>query len=419
MKKSTLIISLLLMAAPHAFATNGSNMIGFGPISRSMGGTGIAYPMGAESALKNPAMVGYTKQNEFLFAATYFAPSVSSQNMLGGGMMKEQESASDTFFIPSIGLNKKLSEKYFFSLGAFGTSGMGVDYRGTTANDGVYKMATSLSLMKFTPSLTYKHNNFTVGVSAAFQYGALSIAYDRNVDIDGAQGGGKVGFESAGASDDLGVGFDIGLGYKMNGYTIGLNYQSAIEMEYKYAMTSAAGDFGMTSITSDVIEQPAELGVGVAAQLSNWTLTADVKKVLWSDAQGYGDFGWEDQNVYAIGAAYDLGDETFFRFGYNYGETPLGDEAIRNVKDMNQDYSKHIFNILGFPATAEKHYTIGMKHRFTKYFAMDFAFVYAPEVIKSGLGNTGPNHPTMANTDFEMKTKHEEKSFTFGAKWSL
>lgn len=39
----------------------------------------------------------------------------------------------------------------------------------------------------------------------------------------------------------------------------------------------------------------------------------------------------------------------------------------------------NLFNLLGFPATAEKHYTVGGTYRFTDSFALDLAYVYAPE----------------------------------------
>ena len=39
-----LIFSLVLVLGPAAHATNGDNLIGVGPISRAMGGAGVAAP---------------------------------------------------------------------------------------------------------------------------------------------------------------------------------------------------------------------------------------------------------------------------------------------------------------------------------------------------------------------------------------
>ena len=46
---TVLVVALLVPAA--ALATNGDNIIGVGPISRAMGGVGIAHPQDAISAV--------------------------------------------------------------------------------------------------------------------------------------------------------------------------------------------------------------------------------------------------------------------------------------------------------------------------------------------------------------------------------
>ena len=50
------ILTFVLLFANTVLATNGTNLIGVGPISRSMGGVGIAAPQDAISAVfSNPA----------------------------------------------------------------------------------------------------------------------------------------------------------------------------------------------------------------------------------------------------------------------------------------------------------------------------------------------------------------------------
>lgn len=75
--KNKLFISLLLTSSafsPLVLATNGDVLIGLGPISRSMGGTGIAHFSGAEYALKNPALLSKQQGNEGTFGGTFFSP---------------------------------------------------------------------------------------------------------------------------------------------------------------------------------------------------------------------------------------------------------------------------------------------------------------------------------------------------------
>ncbi|MGA8241696.1 MAG: hypothetical protein WB818_14080 [Desulfobacterales bacterium] len=59
MRKTNAIIVVLAFAlalAPAALATNGDALIGVGPISRAMGGAGVAAPQDAISAIfANPA----------------------------------------------------------------------------------------------------------------------------------------------------------------------------------------------------------------------------------------------------------------------------------------------------------------------------------------------------------------------------
>jgi len=83
MKKLTVIITIFTIAAVSAgaaWATNGDNLIGVGPISRSMGGVGVASPQDSISAIfANPAAMcfgAYCPGSEATFAGTYFNPTV-------------------------------------------------------------------------------------------------------------------------------------------------------------------------------------------------------------------------------------------------------------------------------------------------------------------------------------------------------
>ncbi len=201
------LASLALLAALSAHATNGDNLIGYGPISQAMGGSGVAMGMGPESILKNPALIQTPNQFEFLFSGTYFSPTVTS-GFQGGS---QQTSKANTFLIPSVAFINKINDQYSFGLGAYGVSGLGVDYRGADANSGLSKMSTSLSLMKFAPSLAYSNENLKVGASLAIMYGTLAISYDRAPNT-------SVGSESPGKSETLGYGVDLGVAYQLNDF---------------------------------------------------------------------------------------------------------------------------------------------------------------------------------------------------------
>jgi long-chain fatty acid transport protein len=58
-------------------------------------------------------------------------------------------------------------------------------------------------------------------------------------------------------------------------------------------------------------------------------------------------FGWEDQTIFKIGAAYDYSDKLTLRAGYNYGENPVPTEGLGFA-----------LNTLA-PGVSEHHLTLG------------------------------------------------------------
>ena len=73
----------------NALATNGDNLIGVGPISRAMGGVGIAAPQDAISAVfSNPAAMcfgAFCPSNQVDFAGTGFMPNIHASISAGTG----------------------------------------------------------------------------------------------------------------------------------------------------------------------------------------------------------------------------------------------------------------------------------------------------------------------------------------------
>ncbi len=128
------------------------------------------------------------------------------------------------------------------------------------------------------------------------------------------------------------------------------------------------------------------------------TFAFDYKKIKWSDAKGYEAFGWDDSDVYAVGYAYTENEWTL-RLGYNYASSAVVE--VHKIRDIN------FFNLLGFPATAEKHYTIGGSYEFSKQFSVDLAYVYLDNTNEtfdvSGAFGPGAN----------VSTDHEENSVSF------
>jgi len=116
-------------------ATNGDNVIGAGPISRAMGGTGIAAPQDAISAVfANPAAMCFTPgcdSAEVNFAGTLFRPIVSAGVQIGDSPAVTADSQRNIYAIPAIGVSVPIdpdTRRWRFGLAAYGVTGLGVDY---------------------------------------------------------------------------------------------------------------------------------------------------------------------------------------------------------------------------------------------------------------------------------------------------
>jgi long-chain fatty acid transport protein len=236
------------------------------------------------------------------------------------------------------------------------------------------------------PTIAYNTDKMGIGFSPIIQYGALDVNYLGSKTTAGVNSGNPYPYNyGSGMASDLGYGFSLGGYYDVNKQvTLGASYTSAINMKYKNQLNSdsgAASGFGVTGI-SDNLEQPAEIKVGAAYTMGNIMLTGDLKQVKWGDAKGYKDFGWQDQNVLALGVKYS-GNGYWLGVGYNKADNPIKaqDASIANMANGSyQGGAKNMFNNIFFPATTEQHFSVGGGYDLTKSVTIDGALMYAPEV---------------------------------------
>ena len=381
-------IMILGLSACALFATNGDSLIGLGAKSRAMGGVGIATFFGAENVLSNPALISKSKGVEVDFGATVFMPDVSAN---------DKSSSADLNIIPEVSLSQEINDYCSFGIGMFGSAGMGVDYRGS-GDPSLMEARTNLLLMKFAPSLTYKRDNFAFGLAPVVQYGSLDISYNN---------GSPVG---SGSSDDFGIGFEAGISYDINeNITLGVVYKSKIAMEYKNTLSTASAPFVTNHIFSntfaDDLEQPSEYGVGISYNfLDNFNISFDYKKIKWGSAKGYKDFGWRDQNVYALGAKYEK-NGTWYAIGYNYAKNPI----TLYSGTTSAEQALNMFNYLMFPATSETHFSLGAGTNLTKNLSIDFDLLYSPSNTINATVMGGAN----------LKVEHSETSVAFSMRYNF
>jgi len=399
------LITLSLITSTMIHATNGDNLIAVGAKARGMGGVGIAMSHGAESGLSNGALITSVESSEVLFGGTLFMPDIKTTiNVFADGKIT---SDADMNVIPEVSLAHKIDDNWYIGVGMWGTGGMGTDYQDNSQNAltgtfGNFRMVTNLQLMQFGVPIAYKTGGLSLSVTPVLQYGNLDINYVIPANGFGAGTPPTDQNIGAGLAQDFGFGYNLGLAYDLSsngisGFTLGAMYKSTIEMEYDYQLTTASTPFGLVLPNGDTLEQPEEFGVGLAYAMGQHTLAFDYKKIKWSNAKGYKDFGWDDSDVYAVGYQYTENEWTI-RLGYNHASS-----AVVEVVDPRLNF----FNLLGFPATAEDHYTVGASYEFSQGFSLDLAYVYQDNNNEtfdvSGLFGPGAT----------VSTDHEENSVSF------
>lgn len=394
------LITLSLITSTMIHATNGDNLIAVGTKARGMGGVGIAMSHGAESGLGNAALITSVESSEIGFGGTIFMPEIKT---VIAGFGPEYTSDADMNMIPEVSLAHKIDDNWYIGVGMWGTGGMGTDYRDAIGSANNFNMVTNLQLMQFGVPIAYKTGGLSLSVTPILQYGNLDINY-----IIPSGSGFPAGPVGSGIAQDFGFGYNLGLAYDLsangiNGLTLGAIYRSAIEMDYDYQLTDAiAPGFPIVLPDANKLEQPEEYGVGLAYAMGQHTIAFDYKKIKWSDAKGYSDFGWDDSDVYAVGYQYTE-NEWSIRLGYNYASSAV----VELDGTAPSGAALNFFNLLGFPATAEKHYTVGASYEFTNTFSLDLAYVYQDNNNEtfdiSGLFGPGAN----------ISTDHAEDSVSF------
>ena len=415
----SIIAVTITVSSFNTYATNGDTLIGLGAISRSMGGTGIAHFSGAESALKNPAILAKQKGFEVMFGGTYFAPDVVVTKEGSPNDLTATSSAKENM-IPEVAIAHTLSDGWVMGVGMFGSAGMGTDWRDSaplvnpvTGELGLYGMRSNLLLLKFAMPFAYSSNNWAFGITPVLQYGALDLAFTTaNTDQFGGLLTPPTKQVGQGSSYDFGFGYDLGITYDISGtgVTLGMVYESAISMTYDHQVSNAAAAFGYgqpgaLAGFSDELEQPAQIGFGTNWSSKELSMTFDVKNIMWGDAKGYKEFGWENQTVYALGMEI-IFTKLSLRFGYNYGKNP-----IANNKDTTQVFPGgptngdvlNTFNHVMFPAITETHYTAGFGYSFSKFIVLDMAFTFATSPqVEVAANTTGLGNLTVTNDQFAV-----------------
>jgi len=374
------LISLLVAGVP-ALATDGYFAMGYGTASKGLAGAGVALPLDSLSGASNPASLAFVG-SQFDLGLAWFSPRRDFEvkgNPTGfpgtfGLAPGKVKSASESFLVPSLGLNWQLSERGAFGVAVYGNGGMNTDYRASVFGGG----DTGVNLSQLFVAPTYSHKlsgQHSMGVSAVLAY--------QQFEAKGLAAFGAMGFSSdpsnlSNRGKDSSTGFGLRLGYLGRfspRFSLGASYQTRTRMGElkKYAgLFAEKGGFDIPSnYTLGLAYHPPE----------SLTVALDVERINYSEVKSIGNpmlpnlmaaqlgnsggagFGWRDTTVYKLGIQWQANPDLALRAGYNVCRQPIPESEV-------------LFNILA-PGVVERHVTIGATQTIDPKSAVSFSLARA------------------------------------------
>jgi len=413
----------LVAAALPALATNGMNMEGYGPISTGMGGASQAFDHGTAAMAQNPATLALMAPGARMDVALgVLGPKVSS-SMAGMGTA---DSGGDSYVMPAFGYARR-SGALSYGFGIFAQGGMGTEYGANTflAAGSGQPVRSELGVGRVLLPVAYQVTpDFAVGASLDFMWASLDMRMAGQVSQFGSMMTGGSGSIAAGlgmlpatdwaridfsnssdfsgAAKSTGWAGKLGAIYKLNPtVTLGASYQFESSLKDMKTGTTGATLSAQSlpgavpgKITVIDFQWPATWGVGVAWQATPALLVAaDVKKLEWSKVMkdfrmrfdsaapvGSGADGslsfalqqnWKDQTVTNLGLAYAVNGQLTLRAGLNFADNPIPEAFVHPL----------------FPATVEKHYTLGLGYKLSPQSEFNGSLTMAPKVtVTNGMG---------------------------------
>lgn len=406
-------------AAGPALATNGMNMEGYGPVSTGMGGASQAIEHGTAAMAQNPATLALMSPGMRLdLALGVLGPKVAS-TMTG---FPTASSGGTSYTMPAVGFARRQGA-LTYGVGVFAQGGMGTEYAANTfmAGGSGSPVRSELGVGRFLFPVAYQVTpNLAIGATVDYMWAGL----DMRMAATGAQLGGMVTgatgnlamalpalggapwarIDFSNSSDFSGAARSTGWAGKIGAVfsatqdlKLGLSYHfesNLRDMKTKAtgaSMSAFGGFMDNGRITVVDFQWPATTALGVAWQATPALLVAaDVKRIQWSDVMQnfrlrYDSAGmggsvsfalpqnWDDQTVFNIGVAYAVNSQLTIRAGANLGDNPVPAAFVHPL----------------FPATVEKHWTMGLGYKFSPVSEFNGSVTVVPTTtVTNGMGVT-------------------------------
>ena len=344
MKNKILLASVVAsMLTTTAFATNGSELIGYGAKSRGMGGIGIATFTGTDAILKNPAMLMDNTGNQLNIGDNVMI--AMPEKTLPNGTTYEYGTVGYT--LPNIGYIHNINDSFVVGIDLAATAGGAISYETDPALGPLSGMNSKMGVIDVAPAIAYKYDNFSIGLSAIYTMVIIDV-------------------ENNAATSDFDIstdtGFLLGVSYQLDKLTLAFSYKS----ERDYDTTDAA--FGQKKGTI-----PSHRGFGIGYTTEGTHIGFEVQNIGWDSAS---DGAFSNQVVVMIGGSQEVGEDVTLRVGLNYADnSPVPDDIVDQT-----------LAVMPFHVTT--HVAGGLSYDITKDVAIDTAVTYALPAERTGVSGT-------------------------------
>ncbi len=439
---------LLLVLSNDVRATNVFNLEGFGPISRALGGAGVAHDIGSAALMYNPATLSLMEDGSTVHVGLdLIGTTIETTNQSTGAKAHSSKGSlsrnrGPIYFAPEVAYTTK-SGALNYGIGVFAQGGLGTEYGGnsflsTTATSNVsteLENSSRLLNLRIPLGASYRiDDRLTIGGSLDVVWTQmnlemlLDVSQVASLAADGRVSGSLVpvllgipGLSGAhfsltknqivgGGVDGWGFGAKIGMTYLVADTTrIGLAYNfrtNVDDLSGSAILTAVDSSNNHVSLSGSFkirnFQNPAQLSVGLSHAVSDrLEVVADIQRVFWKDVMEDIDVGfvqdgtnsnidvllpqnYKDINIYTLGAEYQYNKKWVFRGGISHSDQALDESFLLAV----------------IPAYIRNHVTGGFSYSWSENSELNFAISFAL--------NESMKNSYQPNTAVPIKSEHRQ-----------
>ena len=425
------LVSMTVLAASVAQATNGYLTDGVGVKSDGLAGAGSADPQEVLVIATNPAGLAFVPDRLELGLSLFspirsYSTSSSLANGYGGAFTigpNSIDSGNKLFPIPYIAANWQLDPSDSVAVAFYARGGMNTVWQGGTATfapgpgaapvtlPGTYGGGTAgVDLMQGFLNFTIAHasldRQLSVGASAIIamqRFVARGLGNFAPYTESFAASGGTVmptALTNNGAEMSYGGGASLGVEWRpLPAFSAAAAYTTKM---YMSRLTKYADLFAQHG----AFDIPANATLGVTYRpVPPVAFDFDVQRIWYSGVPAVSNpisnlfscpttgapglnlqdclggesgpgFGWRDMTVFKLGVSWELNEEWTGRIGFSHARQPIPN-------------SEATFNILA-PGVVEDHIAVGFTRHLANRGELDMAFTYAPQKTVSGPNSFDP-----------------------------